>query len=60
MEEYAEAKCRLQDVMRTGAGSFWVHQTDPQRVMDHLLKTNYQTYGTDPAMSIAGPNEAAI
>jgi UDP-N-acetylmuramoylalanine--D-glutamate ligase len=46
MEEYAVAKCRMQNLMRTG-GSFWVHQTIPQE-FGHLLKTNYQTYGTDP------------
>ena len=45
MKEYAEAKCRLQDMMKS-AGNFWVHQTVVQDFGD-LLKSNYRTYGTD-------------
>ncbi|HEY5235455.1 MAG TPA: UDP-N-acetylmuramoyl-L-alanine--D-glutamate ligase [Rhabdochlamydiaceae bacterium] len=45
MEEYAKAKCRLQDLMK-GQGSFWVHQTVVQE-FGSLLKQNYQTYGVD-------------
>jgi UDP-N-acetylmuramoylalanine--D-glutamate ligase len=46
MKEYAKAKCRLQDLMRD-EGAFWVHQTVVQD-FGSLLKSNYQTYGTDP------------
>jgi UDP-N-acetylmuramoylalanine--D-glutamate ligase len=45
MEEYAKAKCRLQDLMK-GSGSFWVHET-VERDFKPFLKSNYQTYGTD-------------
>jgi UDP-N-acetylmuramoylalanine--D-glutamate ligase len=45
MEEYAKAKCRLQDIMKS-PGSFWVHQTVVNDFKP-LLKSNYQTYGTD-------------
>jgi UDP-N-acetylmuramoylalanine--D-glutamate ligase len=45
MEEYAQAKCRLQDLIKP-EGTFWVHE----RVVEEfksLLKQNYQTYGAD-------------
>ncbi len=45
MEEYALAKCRLQDLMKS-PGNFWVHQSVVQDFKP-LLKSNYQTYGTD-------------
>jgi len=45
MEEYAIAKCRLQDLMKS-AGNFWVHQSVVQD-FNSLLKSNYQTYGSD-------------
>ncbi len=45
MEEYALAKCRMQDLIKLG-GSFWVHQSLVQEFRP-LLKSNYQTYGTD-------------
>ncbi len=45
MEEYAKAKCRLQNIMKS-PGSFWVHQTVVNDFKT-LLKSNYQTYGTD-------------
>ena len=47
MEEYAKAKCRLQDVMK-GPGDFWVHQTVATEFKS-LLNSNYQTYGTSSA-----------
>lgn len=45
LEEYAKAKCRLQNLMK-GAGDFWVHQTVVQE-FGSLIKQDYQTYGTD-------------
>ncbi|HEX4839374.1 MAG TPA: UDP-N-acetylmuramoyl-L-alanine--D-glutamate ligase [Rhabdochlamydiaceae bacterium] len=47
MEEYAKAKCRLQDVMK-GPGDFWVHQTVATEFKS-FLSSNYQTYGTGSA-----------
>jgi len=44
MEEYAKAKCRLQEIMK-GPGDFWVHQTVATEFKS-LLNSNYQTYGT--------------
>jgi UDP-N-acetylmuramoylalanine--D-glutamate ligase len=45
MEEYALAKCRLQDLMKNPE-NLWVHQSVVQDYKP-LLKSNYQTYGTD-------------
>ena len=45
IEEYAKAKCKLQDLMK-GPASFWVHET-VEKDFKPLLKSNYQTYGTD-------------
>jgi UDP-N-acetylmuramoylalanine--D-glutamate ligase len=45
MEEYAQAKCRLQNLMKS-TGIFWVHQCVVKNFKP-LLKLNYQTYGTD-------------
>jgi UDP-N-acetylmuramoylalanine--D-glutamate ligase len=45
MEEYAKAKCHLQDVIKL-SGSFWVHN-DIARDFERLLKSPYWTYGTD-------------
>ena len=44
-EEYAKAKCRMQDLIRP-RGSFWVHQSVVEE-FGPLLKGNYQTYGND-------------
>jgi len=45
VDEYAKAKCRLQDLMK-GPGNFWVHQTVVKEY-GSLLNSNYQTYGSD-------------
>jgi UDP-N-acetylmuramoylalanine--D-glutamate ligase len=44
VEEYAKAKCRLQDLMK-GPGNFWVHDTVAKEFRS-LLNSNYQTYGS--------------
>lgn len=43
MDEYSQAKCRMQDVMKQ-AGTFCVHQSVSQNFKHHL-RSNYQTYG---------------
>lgn len=43
MEEYAKAKCRMQDLIKA-SGIFVVHQSVAQN-FKLLLKLNYQTYG---------------
>ncbi len=58
MEEYAKAKCRLAGFDER-PGSFWVHET-VVKDFGSLLKSNYQTYGTDPQLSLAGPIESAL
>lgn len=45
MEEYALAKCRLQDLIKP-TGSFWVHESIP-REFNGVLKSHYETYGWD-------------
>jgi UDP-N-acetylmuramoylalanine--D-glutamate ligase len=45
MEEYAKAKCRLQDLIKP-EGTFWVHQHVVEEFKS-LLKQNYQTYGAN-------------
>ncbi|HEX2578788.1 MAG TPA: UDP-N-acetylmuramoyl-L-alanine--D-glutamate ligase [Rhabdochlamydiaceae bacterium] len=46
MEEYAKAKCRLQNLMKD-TGNFWVHETMVKE-FEIFLKLDYQTYGKDP------------
>ncbi len=43
MRPYAEAKCCLQDCMKSG-GAFWVHESVAAQFKE-LLKRDYQTYG---------------
>ncbi len=54
MEDYALAKCRLQDLIKT-AGGFWVHAS-VQRDFKPLLKPNYQTYGLESMIETILPN----
>jgi UDP-N-acetylmuramoylalanine--D-glutamate ligase len=54
MEEYALAKCRLQDLIKP-AGNFWVHES-VQRDFKPLLKSNYQTYGLESMIETILPN----
>jgi UDP-N-acetylmuramoylalanine--D-glutamate ligase len=54
MEEYALAKCKLQDLIKP-AGSFWVHES-VQRDFRPLLKSNYQTYGLESMIETILPN----
>lgn len=54
MEEYALAKCRLQDLIKP-AGGFWVHES-VQRDFTPLLKPNYQTYGLESMIETILPN----
>jgi len=51
MKEYAEAKCRLQKLMKGGSclqdrGNLWVHQNVAEE-FGALLEVDYQTYGTN-------------
>jgi len=54
MEEYALAKCRLQELIKP-EGNFWVHETI-QRDFKMLLKSNYQTFGLESMIETILPN----